>query len=109
MGKRQDIHPTGGMTTKFCQILIKTRWNDNDSWEDADDGWTAAPSDYNQDRKVQRRQVSQVFGTFTGHVKLGPEGHVHSSHKELFSPGQEAAGARPSRAPPNKRLAFRMA
>ena len=23
----------------------------------------------------------------------------HSSHKELFSPGQEAAGARPSRAP----------
>ena len=43
---------------------------------------------------------------------------THSSHKELFFPGEEeASGARPSRAPvknglfslpPNKRLAFRM-
>ena len=51
---------------------------------------------------MQRRQVSQVFGTFTGHVKLHrprrPVSLVHSSHKELLSPGQEAAGARPSRA-----------
>ena len=43
-------------------------------------------------------------------------GSTHSSVKELFTPGQEAAGARPSRAqvrnlfslPPKKRLAFRM-
>ena len=34
------------------------RWNDNDGWEDSDDSWTPAPSDYNQNRKtVERRQV----------------------------------------------------
>ena len=39
-------------------MVVAIRWNDNDGWEDADDGWSPAPSNYNnQDRKVERRQV----------------------------------------------------
>ena len=42
-----------------CMVMVVAiRWNDNDGWEDADDGWSPAPSNYNnQDRKVERRQV----------------------------------------------------
>ena len=39
-------------------MVVAIRWNNNDGWEDADDGWSPAPSNYNnQDRKVERRQV----------------------------------------------------
>ena len=42
-----------------CMVMVVAiRWNDNDGWENADDGWSPAPSNYNnQDRKVERRQV----------------------------------------------------
>ena len=52
-------------------IVVAIRWNDNDGWEDADDGWSPAPSNYNnQDRKVERRQV-WLMTRFLGVVRSG--------------------------------------
>ena len=46
------------MMVMVLVMVVAIRWNDNDGWEDADDGWSPAPSNYNnQDRKVERRQV----------------------------------------------------
>ena len=52
-------------------MVVAIRWNDNDGWEDADDGWSPAPSNYNnQDRKVERRQV-WLKTRFLGAVRSG--------------------------------------
>ena len=52
-------------------MVVAIRWNDNDGWEDADDGWSPAPSNYNnQDRKVERRQV-WLKTRFLGVVRSG--------------------------------------
>ena len=52
-------------------MVVAIRWNDNDGWENADDGWSPAPSNYNnQDRKVERRQV-WLKTRFLGVVRSG--------------------------------------
>ena len=55
-----------------CMVMVVAiRWNDNDGWENADDGWSPAPSNYNnQDRKVERRQV-WLMTRFLGVVRSG--------------------------------------
>ena len=67
-GRRlDDLGVTGGTTTMVFLLSQKKRWNDNDGWEDSDDGWTPAPTDYNQNRKtVERRQVKSGFRDFLG-------------------------------------------
>ena len=59
------------MMVMVLVMVVAIRWNDNDGWEDADDGWSPAPSNYNnQDRKVERRQV-WLKTRFLGVVRSG--------------------------------------
>ena len=59
------------MLMVVVMVMMVPRWNDNDGWEDADDGWSPAPSNYNnQDRKVERRQV-WLMTRFLGVVRSG--------------------------------------
>ena len=75
-------------------MVVAIRWNDNDGWEDANDGWSPAPSNYNnQDRKVERRQVwlkTRFLGVVRSGVAIGQEDiRVSEYKKSLFSVSKE--------------------